>query len=110
MPPLAIRWQNFRSFCDSGWIDLRRITVFLGANASGKTSLLAPLLLLKQTNESRDPALALKTKGRLFNAGSFEDLIHTHKQDLQLRFALRFGEVTPDGDHNKEVGSHPPAE
>ena len=54
MDKFSVRWQNFRGFVDSDWIEIRPLTLFVGPNNSGKTSLLAPLLLLKQTLESRD--------------------------------------------------------
>jgi hypothetical protein len=44
----AISLQNFRSFDDSGRIDLGDITVFVGANNSGKSSVLRGLALLQQ--------------------------------------------------------------
>lgn len=34
---------NFRSVADSGWIDIDRVTAFIGVNESGKTNLLLPL-------------------------------------------------------------------
>lgn len=36
----GIRLKNFRSFEDTGWIELRPITVLVGANSSGKSSFL----------------------------------------------------------------------
>lgn len=92
-----IRWEHFRSFTDTGWIDLPALTVIVGANASGKTSLIAPLLLLKQTIESRDASLALKTKGRYFNAGAYRDLIYAHEanRDLKLSVAWAWTETPP---------------
>ena len=53
-PDFEFRWNNFRSIVDSGWVDVRPITIFIGPNSSGKSSLFAPLLLLKQTLESGD--------------------------------------------------------
>lgn len=34
---------NFRSVADSGWIEIDRVTAFIGVNESGKTNLLLPL-------------------------------------------------------------------
>ena len=45
MKPLAFRVTNFRSVVDSGWVQFSRdgVTVFVGQNESGKTSLLEAL-------------------------------------------------------------------
>jgi predicted ATPase len=89
MKPFAVRWQNFRSFKDTDWITIKPITVLIGANASGKTSILAPLLMLKQTLESNDKSLPLRTTGELFNAGSYANLIHRHDSDCDLTLSFR---------------------
>jgi len=50
----SMRALNFKSWRDTGDLDLRPITGFFGSNSSGKTSLLQLLLLLKQTAASAD--------------------------------------------------------
>ena len=111
MKPFEIRWKNFRSFEDTGWLKIRPLTIVIGANASGKTSLLAPLLMLKQSLDSRDPTLALKPMGEFLNAGSYKELIFRHETSRDLCFALR--------DHRHErgpreklkpMGAYPPGE
>jgi hypothetical protein len=52
----SIRLRNFRSFLDTGRIELRPIVVLLGANNSGKSSLLRFFPLLRQTIETRASA------------------------------------------------------
>lgn len=52
----SIRLRNFRSFLDTGRIELRPIVVLLGANNSGKSSLLRFFPLLRQTIETRTNA------------------------------------------------------
>ena len=49
MAEFEIQWKNFRSFVDTGWVHVKPLTVVLGANNSGKTALISPLLLLRQT-------------------------------------------------------------
>ena len=43
MRALRFRVQNFRNIDDSGWIDLEKVTAFVGRNESGKTALLKAL-------------------------------------------------------------------
>ena len=107
----GIRWRNFRSFEDTGWLDLRPITLFLGANASGKSSLIAPLLLLRQTHEARDPELALKTRGRLANVGNYNDFIFAHERNrlLQLQLSTIRSRRTRETDNNSSFAQTMPA-
>jgi AAA domain, putative AbiEii toxin, Type IV TA system/AAA ATPase domain len=53
---MAITLQGFKSFRDETTIEIRPLTLLAGANSSGKSSAIQPLLLLKQTLEAtRDP-------------------------------------------------------
>ncbi len=111
MQRFDIRWQNFRGLEDTGWIQVKPITIVLGSNASGKTSLIAPLLILKQTLESVEYSLRLRTQGTLFNAGSFENLVFAHDAERRLAFSLRF-DFLPDDPSTEvlPVGAYAPAE
>ena len=108
MKEFEVRWKNFRGFKDTKWLTIKPITIIIGANASGKTSLIAPLLLLKQTLESRDTSLSLKTIGEYFNIGTFKDMVLNHDIDLKVSFSIRFNheEDIP----TNEVGYYPPSE
>lgn len=103
----SLRWQNFHSYEDTGWFELRPITVLIGPNASGKTSLIAPLLLLKQSLNAESPE-PLITKGHLLNAGGFTDLVRG--RDPQRRFSLhfRFDYVFTDSQDIEPPGTYPP--
>src|ERR1700726_1505431 len=47
---------GFKSISDEQCIEIRPLTILAGANSSGKSSMMQPLLLLKQTLEaSYDP-------------------------------------------------------
>src|SRR5215471_10062681 len=48
----ALTVSGFKSIANEQRIDLRPLTVLAGANSSGKSSMLQPLLLLKQTLEA----------------------------------------------------------
>lgn len=52
----AISVSGFKALRDKSSIDIRPLTILAGANSSGKSSIIQPLLLLKQTLEaSYDP-------------------------------------------------------
>lgn len=90
MNSFEIRWRNFRALEDTGWITIRPLTILLGPNNAGKSSLLAPILLLRQTLQSRDRSVGLLTKGRLINAGSFEDIVFERDTTRKVVFGFRF--------------------
>ena len=76
-----LRAQNFKSWQDTGTLQLAPLTGLFGANSSGKTSILQVLLMFKQTVE-RPPdwneLLYFGDEGSLVNLGSFDDIIHRH--------------------------------
>ena len=85
------RAQNFKSWKNTGKIQIAPLTGFFGANSSGKTSLLQTLLMLKQTVE-RPPnwngVIDFGDDNSLVNLGNFDDLIHQHKRDIPLEISL----------------------
>ena len=73
--------QNFKSWKDTGKLQIAPLTGFFGANSSGKTSILQTLLMLKQTVERPqdwDGVIDFGDDSSLVNLGSFDDLIHGH--------------------------------
>ena len=98
-PSFFVRWQNFRGFEDTDWVQLSPITVVIGRNNSGKTSLHAPLLLLKQSLEDPGAGNPLALRGRLINLGRFEDCVREHLPNRTMTLALRwFGAPTRRAD------------
>ena len=108
MNRFEVRWSNFRGFADTGWLSIKPVTVLIGSNNTGKTSVIAPLLLLKQTLESDDLALPLITRGALFNAGRYADLVHTHDPKRQVKLAVGFHTHGQPKRKPKAVGDYPP--
>lgn len=105
-----IRWKNFRGFKDTGWITIKPITMLIGANNSGKSSLIAPLLLLKQTLSSRGDAISpLVTRGNLIDVGSYKDFVFNNKDSLDISFGLRIHIHEKKKKKNiQRVGVYPP--
>ena len=78
---------NFKSWAGTGDIRLAPLTVFFGANSSGKSSLLQMLLLLKQTTESNDRGLVLKTgniQTGYVNLGTPHEITHKDTTEMTL--------------------------
>ncbi len=83
--------QNFKSWEDTGKLQIAPLTGFFGANSSGKTSILQTLLMLKQTVErpwNWEGIIDFGDDNSLVNLGSFDDLIHGHRRDHPLRISL----------------------
>jgi len=92
-----IRIQNFKSWKDTGELQLAPLTGLFGTNSSGKTSILQMLLMLKQTTELPDRKRVLHTgdSRSLVDVGTFSDLIHGHQSDRSLEFMIRWGLPQP---------------
>lgn len=57
-------------------VNLRPLTVLLGPNNSGKSSIIAPIRLLAQTATSADPRVPLLLDGPLGDFGTYRDLVY----------------------------------
>ena len=70
-----IRLQNFKCYRDTGRVRLRPLTLLIGPNNAGKSTLLQAILMLKQTYEDRDVGEPLITSGPYVDLGSFHDIL-----------------------------------
>ncbi len=75
----SMRLKNFKAYKDSGEVPLAPLTVFVGANNSGKSTLFHALLGLVQT--VRDPnqgwGLYFVTNG-LIDLSGYQDIVHSN--------------------------------
>ncbi len=104
-----VRWKNFRGFRDTGLLRLAPLTIIIGANNSGKSSLLAPLILMQQTIQSKDPRTPLVTRGASTDIGFYKDYSFAHDTENDIEFSFHFH--THDrvkGKRLEPVGSYPP--
>lgn len=85
----AIRIQNLRCLADTGYVDLKPITVLLGENDSGKSTFLRSLPLLRQSVESRTTG-PLLWYGDYVDYGSFAEAVNRWSSDRQMSFSFRF--------------------
>jgi hypothetical protein len=70
------RWsiENFKSFAGRTDISLAPITVFAGANSSGKSTIIQSMLLLKQTIQYAPVSRPMALNGPLLKLGNFNDI------------------------------------
>ena len=93
-----LRLKNFKAWKGEHRVELAPLSLFLGTNSAGKTSLLQMLLLLKQTAESPDRRQNLNLGGQSCDSlhlGSFKDIISAHDLKRELAFGLSFTGTVP---------------
>jgi len=79
----AITVAGFKSIRDEQTIEIRPLTILAGANSSGKSSIMQPLLLMKQTLEARyDPGVML-LDGPLLKFNLVEELLSQPIRSVQ---------------------------
>lgn len=84
----AIRLQSFRSLLDTGFVELRPLTILVGKNSSGKSSFLRFLPLLRQSVEARTTG-PLQWYGEFVDFGGFEETHSTFSDDDEIRLGFR---------------------
>lgn len=87
--------KNFKAWRDTKPMALANVTMLLGTNSSGKSSLIQSLLLLKQTVLSPDRSIHLNLGGDevndLFNFGDFDNVLSAGVEGGESRrFELAF--------------------
>ena len=102
----TLRCQNFRCFHDTGNIGIAPLTLIVGENNSGKSSILQALRLLNLTLESADPNISLKLIGRNFDFGSYTDLVFKH--DTRRFVTLSYGAEAEDANNSERREHKPP--
>lgn len=92
-----IRMKNFKSWKDSGEVQLAPLTGFFGTNSSGKSSLLQMLLLLKQTSSrtSSAEAINLGNERSQVYIRSFRDVINTPELPVEFGFSCKLQQPLP---------------
>lgn len=89
----TIHVMNLKSLKDSGELRIRPITVLVGQNSSGKSSLIRCIPLLKQSAESKTLGTVLWS-GKYVDYGSFEESINNKAEsniprEITFKFSLR---------------------
>lgn len=93
----SITVAGFKSFYEQQTIDIRPLTVLAGVNSSGKSSIMQPLLLLKQTIEAPYDPGALLLDGPNVSITRIEQVLSRGQQQAK-EFTVGF-RVSADEDH-----------
>jgi len=77
----AISVQGFKSLANESRIEIRPLTILSGANSSGKSSIMQPLLLMKQTLEAGYDSGSLRLNGSNVKFTSVNQFISRLQKD-----------------------------
>lgn len=89
---------GFKSLLNRQEIEIRHLTVLAGANSSGKSSIMQPLLLLKQTLEAPYDSGALKLDGPNVRYTAAEQFLSKKdKGGVVTGFKVELSIVAPSG-------------
>lgn len=87
-----LRIQNFKGWKDTSSIRMAPITLFFGANSSGKSSIGQFLMMLKQTVESSDRKAVFYPGGKnsAVQLGSYQEMVFHRNADYNITFDYRW--------------------
>lgn len=89
-----IRIKGYKSLADETKLEIRPLTIIAGANSSGKSSVMQPLLLLKQTLASPSDSESLDITGPNVQFSNFKQMLclgsgkKQSTQRMQIGFTL----------------------
>jgi predicted ATPase len=83
----SIRLRNFKGYSDSGDVPLAPLTILIGLNNSGKSTILQGLLALSQTIQDPAQSPTLVTKGPA-DLNGFYDIVHGKHSSSEASFEI----------------------
>lgn len=83
----SIAVENFRAFQKQG-LELKPITVLIGPNNSGKSSLVSALALLAQTVRSPDTDSPISLRGEFEDLGTYRDMVFRNDRRKRVSFVV----------------------
>ena len=89
--------ENFKSVKNRIELDLAPITIFAGANSSGKSTILHSILLAKQTIRYAPHATSLALNGPILKLGFYQEVKNSAAENDFIGFGCRF-EFAPVAD------------
>ncbi|WP_420552397.1 AAA family ATPase [Tenacibaculum aiptasiae] len=88
-----IGFKNYKAFKE-GKIKIKPITILLGSNSAGKSSLIQLFLMLSQTYSSRkNRKNSLMLNGNLVNLGESKNIFHNKRTKLGIELSFDFDNV-----------------
>jgi predicted ATPase len=104
----SITIDGYKSLLGPVHLETNSLNVLVGANASGKSSILQILLLLRQSADERGEMKNLRLSGQLYEAGTAQDILHPeagHKISVRISFNDAVADWSFSYDRSDELGS-----
>ncbi|NQX71808.1 AAA family ATPase [Paenibacillus alba] len=80
-------FNNFKNITESGRLSKKYLTVFTGVNSGGKSTLIQPLLVLKDLVLNKNPH-EIDFTGTYVELGDYKDVAKDPSKPIQFRFSL----------------------
>lgn len=93
--------HNFKAFDELG-VELAPVTLLLGPNNSGKSSIIAAIRLLAQTSISSDLQVALLLDGMMGDFGTYKDVVYGNHRGRPFEITLSIPLSPPVLDEEKK--------
>lgn len=87
----GIKFKNYKAF-QEGYLEIKPITILLGANSVGKSSIIQLFLMLQETAIAENYKSALKLHGGFFSLGEGINLFRKKDSKNTLHFEIEFRE------------------
>ncbi len=93
MPIQKLTIANFKGIAERTTFDIKPITIFVGANSSGKSSCIHAIVSLAQTLKlgNSAPAIVLDDDFAQVHLGRFVEIAHTHSYSEAISIGLEIG-------------------
>lgn len=85
----GIKFKNYKAF-EEGELEIKPITILLGANSVGKSSVIQLFLMLQETALAENYKSALKLHGGFFSLGEGINLFRKKEQNNPLQISINF--------------------
>ena len=85
----SISFENYKSFKDATTLDIKPITILVGPNSSGKSSIIKLFGLISQSYNEGNPNSQLLYKGKDCDLGDFKTMSHNNlKEPIHIGFKM----------------------
>ena len=89
--PTAITIQNFKGFGDTVTIPLKPITLLVGKNSAGKSTILQALLYLGEVLKTKNADIdEISLAGKAIKLGGFENIVHGQDSSKVITITISF--------------------
>src|SRR5688500_15934850 len=88
--------EHFKSVYDRSPLQMAPLTIFAGANSSGKSTLIQSLLLTAQTLQSPVQSRPIVLNGHILRLGTFNDVVSDTSESGEIMIGFRLTPLPHD--------------